>query len=328
MQKKLKNGQHWTDTEGNPIHAHGGCILKIEDRFYWYGEDRRENYYVSCYSSKDLMNWKFENHILTTESEILKYYDSAKLINEDGRKINIERPKIIYNETSKKYVMWAHYENGYDYKEAAIAIASCDSPTGDFCYHGCFNPFQNMSRDCTLFTDKDNTPFFVSTAQDNANLNVYSLSDDYMSVNKLEKVLFQGEYREAPAFFETGGKLFLLTSKCTGWRPNQGGYAYADNMISNWSEIYDFGDETTYHTQPAFVLTLNTAKGKQYLYIGDRWGGNEWDGVDRSKFAYDNSSYYFSLLSVGENNAVSLEKCDEFTFDADGGSFKVLSSEE
>ena len=66
----------WNDTEGNPINAHGGGILYHKGTYYWYGEYKVgktvlpsdatwERYRtdvtgVSCYSSKDLLNWKFE----------------------------------------------------------------------------------------------------------------------------------------------------------------------------------------------------------------------------------------------------------------------------
>ena len=66
----------WNDTEGNPINAHGGGILYHKGMYYWYGEYKVgktvlpsdatwERYRtdvtgVSCYSSKDLLNWKFE----------------------------------------------------------------------------------------------------------------------------------------------------------------------------------------------------------------------------------------------------------------------------
>ena len=66
----FKNGTLWNDIDGNPIHAHGGWMLSYGGYFYWYGEDRRENYYVSCYRSKDLRTWEFRNHILTTESKM------------------------------------------------------------------------------------------------------------------------------------------------------------------------------------------------------------------------------------------------------------------
>jgi len=59
----LKNGILWKDVHGEPIHAHGGTIIFHEGYFYWYGEDRRENYYVSCYRSTNLTDWEFRRHV-------------------------------------------------------------------------------------------------------------------------------------------------------------------------------------------------------------------------------------------------------------------------
>lgn len=50
----LKNGAVWKDVTGEPIHAHGGCIIFYNGYYYWYGEDRREDYYVRCYRARNL----------------------------------------------------------------------------------------------------------------------------------------------------------------------------------------------------------------------------------------------------------------------------------
>ncbi|GIN70674.1 hypothetical protein J14TS2_11490 [Bacillus sp. J14TS2] len=275
----LKNGTLWTDTDGNEIHAHGGHILYFEGYYYWYGEDRRKNYYVSCYRSTDLVHWEFRNHVLTTESELqpIRVRTRLSLINEDQSKVNIERPKVLYNKLTKKFILWAHFENGKDYKEAAAAIATCDTPDGDFIYHGHMNPFGYMSRDCTLFQDDDGTAYFISAARDNADLHVYRLSTDFLNVDKLVHRLWQGEYREAPAVFKRNGKYYMLSSFCTGWAPNQGKYAISDSIEGNWTILEDFGDKTTYDTQPAFVLKLNEEK---ILYYSNRWNADEY--VDSS----------------------------------------------
>lgn len=267
-----KNGVVWEDMNGLPIHAHGGCILRHNEYYYWYGEDRRNNFYVSCYRSRDLSNWEFRRHILTTESKMEGYRVRTKLqlVREDGGKVNLERPKVLFNEKTGKFVLWVHFENGKDYLEAAVGIASCDTPDGDFTYHGHFNPYGYMSRDCTLFQDDDGTAYFISAARDNADLHVYRLSDDYMNVEKLIHQLWQGEYREAPAVTKIRGKYYMLSSFCTGWAPNQGKYAVADSMEGRWSDLMEIGDETTYRSQPAFILQ----KDGQVLYFGDRWGGN------------------------------------------------------
>lgn len=268
----LKNGELWKDREGNPIHAHGGYIIAYEGYYYWYGEDRRENYYVSCYRSKNLTDWEFRRHILTTESRTESYRVRTRiqLQNEDGSKVNLERPKVLYNEKTKKFILWVHFENGKDYRDAAVGIATCDTPDGDFVYHGHFNPYGYMSRDCTLFQDDNGTAYFISAARDNADLHVYRLADDYMNVECLVHKLWQGEYREAPAVVKLREKYFMISSFCTGWEPNQAKYAAADSMEGSWSTLKDIGDKTTYGSQAAFILKVND----HILYYGDRWGGN------------------------------------------------------
>ncbi|MNB74294.1 Glycosyl hydrolases family 43 [compost metagenome] len=275
MSTKLTNGMVWNDINGQPIHAHGGHLLFHDGFYYWYGEDRRDQNYVSCYRSSDLFNWEFRNHILTTSTpaESIRVRTSLQLKNDDGGKVNLELPKVLYNPATRKFVLWVHYENGKNYKAAACAIATSDAPDSGFVYHGSFNPYGYMSRDCTLFQDDDGTAYFISAARDNADLHVYRLADDYMNVECLVHQLWQGEYREAPAVFKRNGKYYMLTSFCTGWDPNQGKYAMADSMDGPWGLLKDFGDETTYQTQPAFVLKKSD---REYLYFGDRWNGQDY----------------------------------------------------
>lgn len=302
----MKNGQYLYDTNGDLLHAHGGYIIRYGDFWYWYGEDRTGDNYVSCYRSADLHTWEFRNHILTTKSK-MEYYrvrtglkltaDVTDLISKK-KKVNIERPKVLYCERTGKFVMWAHYENGKDYNDAAACIATCDTPDGDFTYHGHFNPYGYMSRDCTLFLDDDGTAYFLSAARDNADLHVYRLADDYMNVDKLVNVLFQGEYREAPAVFKKDGKYYMLSSFCTGWAPNQGCFSVADSMDGKWSLLENFGDRTTFYSQPAFVLPVD---GKFY-YVGDRWG----DPFTRP-FDYYKSTYVVLPIQFTEDGKPYIE---------------------
>ena len=207
-----KNGTVWTDTEGRRIHAHGGWILRYGGYYYWYGEDRRDGYYVSCYRSEDLSEWEFRRHVLTTASRMESYRvrTTLQLVWEDGEKVNIERPKVLYNAKTGKFVMWAHYENGKDYLEAAACVATCDTPDGEFVYHGHFNPYGYMSRDCTVFQEEDGTAYFISASRDNADMHMYRLSEDYMNIDQLVNRLWQGEYREAPAVAKINGRYYVF----------------------------------------------------------------------------------------------------------------------
>ena len=75
--------------------------------------------------------------------------------------------------------MWMHYENGKDYLSASCAIATSSSPVGPFTYHGHFNPLGYMSRDCTLFMDNQKA-YFISASNDNKDLHIYLLNEDYL----------------------------------------------------------------------------------------------------------------------------------------------------
>lgn len=103
MNNQLTNGGIWNDSSGNPIHAHGGHMLFHDDYYYWYGEDRRDDIYVSCYRSKDLFNWEFRNHILTTSTPAapIRVRTNLALVNDKGGKVNLERPKVLFNAVTK-----------------------------------------------------------------------------------------------------------------------------------------------------------------------------------------------------------------------------------
>ena len=83
------------------------------------------------------------------------------------------------------------------------------------------NPYGNMSRDCTVFTDLSGDTYFISAARDNADLHIYRLTEDFLNVDEHVRTLFQHEFREAPALFAHDGRYYMLSSYCTGWAPVQ-----------------------------------------------------------------------------------------------------------
>ncbi|MGN1098314.1 MAG: family 43 glycosylhydrolase, partial [Clostridia bacterium] len=278
-----------------------------------FGEDRRGDNRVSCYRSADLVNWEFRNIVLSLNSPTHHHYVRTDLqlspknagpfgIPATGPKgANIERPKVLYCENTGKFVMWMHYENGRDYNAARCAVAVCDTVDGDYVYMGSFNPVGNISRDCTLFKDDDGTAYFISSARDNADMAVYRLSEDYLTVDEQVKTLWPGQYREAPVLFKRDGLYYMLTSRCTGWNPNQGGYATAESIEGRWSAIRPFGNETTFNTQPTAAVKV----GETYLYIGDRWDPSD----------YQNSTIVYLPMSF--DNGCSIEWADEVTIEND-----------
>ena len=299
----FRNGDPWLDTDGNVIHAHGGHMLHHDGWWYWYGENRTENNYVSCYRTKDFKSFEFRGNIITTETPTEGYRVQTDLSlagkNADGtiHKVNLERPKVLWCERTKKFVLWCHYENGVDYHDARCAVASSDYPDHGFVYHGSFNPFGDMARDCTLFMDGEDA-YFTAASRDNRDLHVWKLTKDFMSVSKLVNNLFQNESREAPAFFKKDGRYYLLTSYCTGWAPNQGKWSSSDSIDGEWEINEKFGDETTFRSQPAFVLE----KDGKFIYFADRWGGNG---------HYNDSTYVVLEIKFREDGSPYIEFSDE-----------------
>jgi hypothetical protein len=129
----IKPGLVWPDNEGKYINAHGGGILYYNNTYYWFGESRlprlekdKSQYGVRCYSSKDLLNWKDEGLSLRVIN------DTASLLMPG---CVIERPKVIFNKKTGKFVMWFHHElKGQGYKAAMTGVAVSDNITGPYRY--------------------------------------------------------------------------------------------------------------------------------------------------------------------------------------------------
>ncbi|MEC0231062.1 RICIN domain-containing protein [Paenibacillus alba] len=294
----VQNGIQFKDTSGNIIHAHGGGILKVGSYYYWFGENRNADgtfNAVSCYRSSDLKTWEFRSNVLTK--------NSAAELNVS----NIERPKVIYNSSTNKFVLWMHWENGVDYGQARTAVASSSTVDGTYTYQGSFRPLGYDSRDMTVFND-NGTAYLISATRVNADMNIYKLTPDFLGVDSLVQTLWVGQYREAPAMFKRNGVYFLVTSGATGWDPNQGKYATATNITGTWSGLSNFGDATTYDSQSAYVLPIEGSSSTTYLYMGDRWAG-AWSGkVMESRYVWLPLSFPSSTsLSMSWGSNVSLD---------------------
>ena len=147
---EFKPGQEWPDNNGVHINAHGGGIISYGGKYYWYGENRPQRGFqtevgVEVFSSKDLMNWKDEGVALS-------------VTNTPGHDIEkgciMERPKVVYNKKTKKFVMLFHLElKGRGYEAARVGFAVSDTPTGPFKFIRSLRP--NAGIWPADFTEKD-----------------------------------------------------------------------------------------------------------------------------------------------------------------------------
>lgn len=285
---EFRPGEVWLDTEGQPIQAHGGGILVRSNLYFWYGEDRTPGNRgaVACYSSTNLYDWKREGVVLSREA----------LPQIDGAATFVERPKVIFNPRTKKFVMWMHLEQrGYHFARAGIA--TCDSPTGSFTFLKAIRPITNdfgfssedrnhqklfggTVRDMNLFVDDDGKAYVFYASEDNWTMYVVRLDDEFTGPetpaleNKTWARIFVRQMREAPAPFKHKGQYYLITSGCTGWRPNEAAYAVAVNILGPWEVKGDpcAGPlaKTTFDSQSTFVLPVSGKSGN-FIFMADRW---------------------------------------------------------
>jgi hypothetical protein len=309
-------GEIWRDSEGRPINAHGGGVLFFNGVYYWYGELKEGRTYlpavnqswggtrvvaggVSCYSSINLTDWKNEGVVLPSVPE-----DPNSDLHCD--KV-IERPKVIYNHTTKKFVMWLHVDSA-DYHAARSGVAVSDTPTGRFQYLGSFRPNAGvwpvnvtaadqqsdptnilardfaggqMARDMTLFVDDDGKAYQFYSSEENPTMHVSLLTDDYLKPAGKYARIFMGRSMEAPTVFKRGGKYYVIASGCTGWKANAARSAVADNLLGPWTELGNpwvgDGAEESFQTQGMFVLPVQ-GRADTYIFMADRW--KQWDLAD------------------------------------------------
>lgn len=258
---RITNGAMWKDTDGNEVQAHGAGFLYHEGRFYMIGEDRTGSWHpdVNMYSSDDLVNWRFENKIIA----------NGKTHPDLGSTRMIERPKLMYNAKTGKFVVWCHWEaSNYGASEAGVFYS--DKINGDYVFYSGNRPLGIKSRDCNVFVDDDGTAYFISTTSENTNLGLFRLSDDYLEPVE-HTVLFEGKRREAPAIVKHNGKYYMLSSACSGWDPNPCQLSTSENIMTGWTSLKNIGNPIAFDTQAASIIKIKGTKATTYLYVGDRW---------------------------------------------------------
>ena len=119
-------GEIWPDDRGVHINAHGGGVLFHGGRYYWFGEHKIAgaagniaHVGVHAYSSADLYNWKDEGIALAVSDD-----PGSDIV----RECVIERPKVIFNPGTGRFVMWFHLElQGQGYQAARVGVAVTSS---------------------------------------------------------------------------------------------------------------------------------------------------------------------------------------------------------
>ncbi|MXV50101.1 family 43 glycosylhydrolase [Pedobacter sp. HMF7647] len=306
---KFTPGAIWPDNHGTHINAHGGGIIYQSGTYYWFGEHKiagdagnKAEVGVHCYSSKDLYNWKDQGIALNVS-------------NTPGNDIEkgciLERPKVVYNKKTKKYVMWFHVElKGKGYSAARAGVATSDKVTGPYQFLKSYRPNPGempfypagtpdsekincvkpasktdgffcrdlpggqMARDMTVFVDDDGKAYHVFSSEENFTLQIAQLSDDYTSHTGKFIRVHAGHQTEAPTLFKRNGIYYMIGSGCTGWDPNAARWFSAKSIWGPW----------TFHGNPCKGEGSDITYGGQsthvlpvagkknaFIFMADKW---------------------------------------------------------
>ena len=257
MAQTIVNGVPWYDQNYEPVNAHGAGLLRDNGRYWLFGEYKSDTSNAfpgfGCYSSEDLVNWRFERVVLPVQK------DGILGPNRVG-----ERVKVMRCPKTGEYVMLMHADN-MNYKDPHIGIATCKTVNGDYQLKGTLlYKGQPVKRwDMGVFQDEDGKGYLLTHHGP-----VYRLSDDYLSVDTMiANVKGMGE---SPVMFKKDGIYYLLTSNLTSWERNDNYYFTATNIAGPWKKQGTFCPEgsLTWNSQSTFVLMLPDGTP---MYMGDRW---------------------------------------------------------
>mmetsp|Transcript_7450 Transcript_7450/g.17656 ORF Transcript_7450/g.17656 Transcript_7450/m.17656 type:complete len:379 (+) Transcript_7450:25-1161(+) len=283
----------WLDTDSNKIEAHGAGMLQspTDGRWYWYGESKKTphlaDHGVNCYSSETLAGpWRFEGRVFSQEM-------MPKVVKGEIGPWVIERPKVLYNNNTSKFVMWFHLDKAswnffasqgyYSFRHAAVATSP--TPVGPFKFVHALQPDGIPSLDMSLWEDVDGQAYFVRSCN-NAYMGISRLSPDYLNTTGL---LSTGPCVEGMALFRhPNGTLYMISSHLSGWRPNPLVLLRSDGPDLSDPQWTSMGNPTnssvSFNSQPTFVVPYTQTqtfydedgiyhedKVTHLIYMGDNW---------------------------------------------------------
>ena len=291
----IHNDVFWKDTSGTPIYSQGGGVFSFNGTYYWYGvkyngavtyaANTKKNsdttfVAITCYSSTDLVTWKHENDVLTTAS-LGANVDSGTWIGRLG---------VVYNATTKKYVLISQYQGGP--AGTGELFATSDTPAGTFAFDhvqaAITNVVNTTTGDQTIFTDDDGKSYLIcSSSSGRSNLYVAPVhAADSLSIDAATRI-FGGPGREGNTMFKYGGMYYFCSSDLHGWNASHSYYIAASNIMGPYGAEGVIGNtdhDFSHVSQTGFFVTVKGTAGTTVIFAGDRWsdfagnglGYNQW----------------------------------------------------
>lgn len=324
----IKNDTFWNTQDGSPLYSQGGGVFSFTDpntgteKYYWYGAQYKESELyrndpsvtqpidnfvsVTCYSSTDFVNWKFESNALT-RSELDKHYKETRWAGRLG---------VAYIKEIGKYAMFIQHD-----KEVLVAIS--ENPIGPFTWHQRINMKDMIGTtntgDQTVFTDEDTGISYLvySYGQGRNKIYVSEIGVKEGKVCLLDCTqIFRGESREGNCMFKYKGKYYMFASNIYGWDSSYAYYLVANDIRGPYLPTNEMlivpgsMDDYAHVSQTGFFVKAKGTKQETVIFCGDRWANFAGNGLGYNQWcplSFDGETPYFNSLNSWNLNAATGE---------------------
>jgi hypothetical protein len=289
------------DLDGNPIRTRSGCLNKFGATYYWYGCDQAMTN-QTCYSSTDLLHWTNHGNMLTASR-------------------GSNRMDVLYNDSTKKYVMVVKWETpGSEWCNRAVATS--DSPTGPFTKMYDSTVYGANTGDMSVFKDDDGKAYYLWEIWDNGKTSqsFALLTPDYLNLQKKMQT-WPNSDREAEMMMKRRGRYYYMNSKMVGIDPSETQYFTAPSIDGPWTTtlvpVIAPGDvdRNSWDTQCDFVYRFKGTDDTLQMYAGDRW---------KRPHPARNGDYAWLPIAFTAKDSVVLNYYQDWEVDPDRGVWRAI----
>ena len=306
-QDRIYPDREWKDMWGNRINAHSGGLYYENGFYYWYGTHKipgtdersgRTAGGVHVYRSRDLMNWNdFDITLSTRDDPKSEMYQRR-----------IERPKVVYNKATDKYVMYfkmffGRRKDGTDI--AYTGVATADKPVGPFTYsHKFLAAGKAGSGDHTFYQFPNGDLYHITVRRGDRLMVMAKMRRDYLypatSYTELQGIR---KNTEGTTIIRRNGTFHMFGSGSGGWDPTEPRYFTSNSLGGPWkaqanplrgyNPIGKSGVDKTFGGQSSFITPIQ-GKDNRYILMMD---------VHRPRNPYD-SRYIWLPFSIENGKMV------------------------
>lgn len=224
----------------------------------------------NVYVSKDLVNWENKGQA----------YPAPK---KGWNRLHIsQRPHVVYNEKTKKFVMIMYYY--IYYPGCLLLVATADNPLGPFVLHGAVETGSVSGHvgDSNIFKDQDGNGYIIYD-DCSFNIRIDRLSGDYLTSYK-DGIIIMERKQEAPAMVYYKGKYVVAGSAVQGWGLSPTSIAYADHPLGPYSKKEIIQTQDSWQGQLTDLIYIPEAD--YILSVFDQWFYPDKNDIDKSRYVF------------------------------------------